>query len=230
MRKFLLAMTSILEEEISSNKISTHLIGIVRRLNERNRFGRSTHPSRTLGIVCSPPWRTCIHLPRPGRQSQPIHFREAEETPSIDEEIILSKARFDRHGRRGMRDHLEDMIATHRPREVNDSRAGARIVHLLSISQYQTLSGRDGPDHGHIMLLAATGNASGAGLEGFGVGKSKTPSDATFGVGDAFTAGYGREIDGVEGTVGSTAAPTAMGLVPRTTGGGSAGGRHSRMN
>ena len=76
------------------------------------------------------------------------------------------------------------------------------------------------------MLLAATGNASGAGLEGFGVGKSKTPSDATFGVGDAFAAGYGREIDGVEGTVGST--PTA--LVAGATGGGSAGGRHSRMN
>ncbi len=72
------------------------------------------------------------------------------------------------------------------------------------------------------MLLAATGNSGRARLECLRVGKSETPPDASLRVGNAFPAGYGSEVNSVQGTVG-----TAMrGLVARAAGGGS-GGRHS---
>ncbi len=122
-----------------------------------------------------------------------------------------------------MRDHLENVITTHRPGEVNDRRARAGIMHLLSIRQYQSFPGRDGPDHRHVMLLAATGNSGRARLERLRVGKSKTPPDASFRVGDAFPAGYGREVNCIQGAVGTATAMRE--LVARAAGRGS-GGRH----
>lgn len=100
-----------------------------------------------------------------------------------------------------MRHHLEDVIPTHRPRKVNHGTPGIGVMNLLPIGQNQSFPGSDAPDHGDIVFLAAACRASLAGGKGVGVGKAKTPSDATFRVGDAFSAGYGGEVYGVEGTV-----------------------------
>ena len=78
-------------------------------------------------------------------------------------------------------------------------------MHLLPVGQYQAFAGGDAPDQRDVVLFAAAGRAGFAGGESVGVGKAETPSDATFGVGDAFAAGYGGEVDGVEGSLGGGA-------------------------
>ena len=97
------------------------------------------------------------------------------------------------------------MIAPHSPREVDDGTAGIGVMHLLPVGQYQPFAGGDAPDQRDVVLFAAAGRAGFAGGESVGVGKAETPSDATFGVGDAFAAGYGGEVDGVEGSLGGGA-------------------------
>ena len=52
------------------------------------------------------------------------------------------------------------------------------------------------------MLFTAAGHAGFTGSESAGVGKAKTPSDATFGVGDVFATGCGGEFYGIEGSLG----------------------------
>ena len=78
-------------------------------------------------------------------------------------------------------------------------------MHLLPIGQYQSLPASHAPDECDVVFFAAAGRARFAGREGVGVGEAEAPADAAFGVGDAFAAGYGGEVDGVEGAVGGGA-------------------------
>lgn len=72
-------------------------------------------------------------------------------------------------------------------------------MNFLSIGQNQSFAASHAPYHGNIMLFPPTRGSSLASRQGVGIGKAEAPSDTTFGVGDAFAAGYGREVDGVEG-------------------------------
>lgn len=94
------------------------------------------------------------------------------------------------------------MIPPHSPRKVNDGTATVGIMDLLPIRQDEALAAGDAPDEGDVVFFAAAGRAGFAGDEGVGVGEAEAPSDAAFGVGDAFAAGYGGEVYGVEGAIG----------------------------
>lgn len=101
--------------------------------------------------------------------------------------------------------HLEHVIAPHGPRKVNDGTATVTVMDFLSIRQNEAFARSDTPDQGDVVLFAAARGACFAGREGVGVGEAETPADAAFGVGDAFAAGYGGEVYGVEGAVGGGA-------------------------
>mmetsp|Transcript_3526 Transcript_3526/g.6444 ORF Transcript_3526/g.6444 Transcript_3526/m.6444 type:complete len:372 (-) Transcript_3526:85-1200(-) len=211
------------------------LIGIVRRLNLSNirrprRPPLTIHrpPSRTLGHTRLPTPTPRRHTDRPRirthrltpRQSQPINLGKTKKAPPIHEEIILPKSRFSAHGSRGMRHHLEHVVPAHRPREVNNGRTGIAVVNLLSVTQYQSFAAGDGPDQCDVVLLATACGSRLPRRECVGVGESETPSDAAFGVRDAFAAGDGGEVYGVEGTA-------AAGVAGGTVGGAAGrGGWH----
>lgn len=174
---------------------------IVWSLNRRNII---TPPPRTLRH----PTRAHPHIRTqrlPPRQSQPINLGKRKEAPPIHEEIILSKSRIHAHGRRGMSHHLQHVIAPHSPRKINHGTPRVRIMDLLSIRQDEAFARRHAPNEGDVVFFAAAGRAGFAGREGVGVGEAEAPADATFGVGDAFAAGYGGEVYGVEGAVGGGA-------------------------
>ena len=153
-------------------------------------------PTRTLG-----PARTVPTNSLTPRQPQPINLREAKEAPSIDEKVILTESLIDAHGSSRVCHHLQDVIAPHRPREVDYRTAGIRVVYLLTVREYETLAAGDAPHQRDVVLLAPAGRAGLAGCEGVGIGEAETPSDPTFRVRDALAACHGGEVDGVEGTV-----------------------------
>ena len=78
-------------------------------------------------------------------------------------------------------------------------------MHLLSVRQNEALPRSHAPDHGDIVLFSAACRAGFSRCEGVGIGEAEAPADAAFGVGDAFAAGDGGEVDGVEGAVGGGA-------------------------
>lgn len=101
-----------------------------------------------------------------------------------------------------MSHNLEHVIPPHGPRKINDGATTVRIVDLLPIRQNEAFTAGNAPDEGDVVLFAAAGRAGFAGGQGVGVGETEAPSDPAFGVGDAFAAGYGGEVYGVEGAVG----------------------------
>ncbi len=161
---------------------------------------RSLPPPRTFRHPTSSPRTIGTHSLIP-RQPQPVHLRETKEAPSIHEEIILTKSRIGAHGSSGMGHHLQHMVATHRPREVNNGTAGIGVVHLLPVRQDETFAGRDAPYHRDVVLLAPACRASLPRGEGVGVGEAEAPSDATFGVGDTLTACHCGEVDRILSSV-----------------------------
>lgn len=177
---------------------------------------RSFNPRNLTAL---PPPRTLRHAPPsttskrppirtnrpPPAQTEPVHLRKRKEAPPIHKEIILPKSRLGTHRRRSMSHHLQHMIAPHRPRKINHGTPRITIMNLLSIRQYQPLTRSHAPHHGNVVFLAAACRAGFARGEGVGVGKAEAPADAAFGVGDAFAAGYGCEVYGVEGAVGAGA-------------------------
>ena len=167
--------------------------------------------------------------PRPPRESEPVNLREREEAASVDEEIVLSKARLGGHGCRGVRDDLQHVIPPHGPREVDDGATTRGIVHLLPVCQYQALPGRDAPHEGDVVFLPPAGGPGLPGCDGIGIREAEPPSHPPLRVGDALPARHGREVYGVEWTVGpapdACAGTAGVGGVAGTTGGGGRG-RH----
>ena len=163
--------------------------------------------------------------PRRPRQSEPVDLREGEEAASVHEEVVLPKAGLGGHGGGRVRDDLQDVIAPHGPREVDDGAPARGVVHLLPVGEYQSLPGRDGPHERDVVLLPPAGGARLPRGEGVGIREAEAPPDAALRVGDALPASHGREVDGVEGTVRAAAARCAAGGgVAGTSGGGGRGG------
>jgi hypothetical protein len=86
------------------------------------------------------------------------------------------------------------VISTHGPAVFKDIVTTAGKVNLLSIHHDDALSRSNTPNDGNIMLFTT---AIGSGLafrQSLSIGKSKSPTDATLGTGNALSTSDGSEI------------------------------------
>ena len=215
----------------------THLVGIVRRLylSDACRVGppradadhlRRRPPNAAVRAYGLPRPRRC-----PGRKPEPVHLREGEEATPVHEEVVLPESRLDGHGRGRVGHDLQDVVPPHRPREVDDGRPARGVVHLLTVGEYQALTGRDRPNERYVVLLPPAGGARLPRGDGVGIREAEPPPHASLRVGDALPARHGREVDGVEGAVRPAARSAAGGGVAGTSGGGRGGGHRGwRLN
>mmetsp|Transcript_10553 Transcript_10553/g.22787 ORF Transcript_10553/g.22787 Transcript_10553/m.22787 type:complete len:407 (+) Transcript_10553:1137-2357(+) len=140
-------------------------------------------------------------------QAQSINLGKTEETPPVNKEVVLPKPRVCRHGSRSMSHHLKHVIPPHRPTKINHGTPRVRIMDLLPVCQNQSFSRSDTPDERDIVFFPTAGRTGFARRESVGVGKAEAPADATLGVGNAFSACDGGEVNRIERAV-----PAARGV------------------
>ena len=88
------------------------------------------------------------------RQPQPINLRKRKEAAPVHEEIVLPESRLGAHGSGRVGHDLQHMIPP-----VDDRAARVGVVDLLTVREEEALAGRDAPDHGDVVFLAAAGRA-----------------------------------------------------------------------
>ncbi|EJK64968.1 hypothetical protein THAOC_14239, partial [Thalassiosira oceanica] len=201
MRRLMNGLPQIRQIETSAVSCPSHLVGIVRRLERRDVATGSALRFPPAAALGHPTAAGGAHGLAP-RESQPVNLGEAEEAPPVDEEVVLAEARLGRHGRRGVGHDLEHVVAAHRPAEVEHGAARVGVVDLLAVGEDEPLPGRDAPDEGDVVLLAAARRARLPGRDGVGVREAEPPPHAALRVGYPLPAGDGREVDRVQGPVG----------------------------
>ena len=107
--------------------------------------------------------------------AQFVDFRHGEEGLSVNKHVVLTKAGNGAERRGCVSDNLDNVVVPDGPAIVQNTTATNRIVHLFSIHGNLTLSGRDGPDNGHVVLLATASRACQTICECLTIGESKSP-------------------------------------------------------
>jgi len=110
-----------------------------------------------------------------GSHPEAIHARKTVKALPIDKEFVLAKAGGGIHGRRGIRNNLDHMAATHGPAVVKESRSVRGKVGFLSVQQHVSLARIDAPNQRNVVLFAATGSSDFSIRECRHVGKAKSP-------------------------------------------------------
>ena len=109
------------------------------------------------------------------RQPQPVHLWHGEETHTIDEKVVLPKRGVGVHGRGGIRDDFQDVIAPHGPGKVEYLGATVGVVDFLAVGEDEAFAGCEGPYEGDVVFFAAACGSCFSGCEGVLVCESESP-------------------------------------------------------
>mmetsp|Transcript_5108 Transcript_5108/g.6406 ORF Transcript_5108/g.6406 Transcript_5108/m.6406 type:complete len:327 (-) Transcript_5108:540-1520(-) len=111
--------------------------------------------------------------------AQFVDFGEFGEGSAVDVELVLSKARSFSEGGTGVGDDFDNVIAVHAPRVLQDSGSVGELGDFLPVGGDETFAGCDGPEHGHVVFLPATGGALSPLLQRLRIGETEAPTEAT---------------------------------------------------
>ena len=136
-----------------------------------------------------------------GLDAELVDLGKGEEAHAVQEQLELLETRAVAHGRGGIRDNLEHVVAAHGPAglELAAGRLAHGEVHLLAVHEDEALAAGEGPDEGDLVLLAAAVGAGPARGDGLLVGEAEAPADPALGLGHHLARGGGRHVDLIDG-------------------------------